>query len=238
MFPIQLIPWIVNSLRSRNQRANRQFQQRQWNVLAKQLADGEIQNLPNGAPFALYLRPFALEKFLRQPKRFFTVFFRDVVNFDFVLQEYFRGMEMLMISIGATNEEPGAGHVMTDDTVWRERFRTLATRAHTIVVVPGVQPSIRSEIRWLRDANLLSKAIFFKPGPYPSPYWQSAQEVFKTEEGIHLPDWMPRQVSFRLNSSGQAYDVMAWENVYRNKAIQAGLKQMRDLLLNRQANPE
>lgn len=238
MFPLQLIPWIVNWIRSYNQRANRQFQQRQWNALAQQLAEGKLQNLPNGAPFALYLRPFALESFLRQPKRFFTLFFRDVVNFDFVLQEYFKGMGMLMISIGETNEEAGAGHVLTDDAVWRERFRTLAVRAFTIVVVPGVNPSIRSEIRWLRDTNLLGKTIFFKPAPYPAPYWQTAQEVFRTEEGINLPDWLPRQVSFRVEPSGQAYDVMGWDNRYRHKAIQAGLNQMRDLLLNRPVNPE
>jgi membrane protein implicated in regulation of membrane protease activity len=185
--------------------------------------------------FVLYLRPFALEPHLRQLSDLLsprTLFLHPRVTFDYMLLQRLDALQLPLLCIGMPGDV-GAGRVVVSDSDWRLRFRELAALARTIVVVPGKQPGIRSEINWLRVAGLLRKAVFFKPTGYPREEWLAIQRVYEEEEDIELPDYLRRQVSFRLLTNGQSHDVMFWHNVFSSRAIARGEAQLDALLTNR-----
>jgi hypothetical protein len=203
----------------------KKMEQAERDRLAQKIAEETERRLISGilsgddiSPFALYLRPFALETVFREyPEELILphtalvpLSLRRKVNFDFILLEYFNALDMTLISIGAPNDKEGAGHVLTTDALWQERFHQLAKRATTIVVVPGIQPGIMAEIRWLRWTPFLAKAIFFKPKEYPKADWEIMQETYKRKEGIGLPDYSPSQLAFRLYQSGGYYQLWTW----------------------------
>lgn len=192
------------------------------------------------SPFALYLRPFALERIFGEYQKelmlphtlLVQMLLRQKVSFDFILQNHFSSFDMTLVSIGAPTGEEGAGHVVTTDASWQETFRKLAKRARSIVVVPGIQPGIMSEIRWLRFSGLLVKTVFFKPKEYPEAEWRKVQELYEQKECIDLPEYSPKQLSFRLYSSGRHYDLITWKTVYRKSKRELGEAQMRAILTN------
>ncbi len=111
-----------------------------------------ISNVISGnniSPFALYLRPFALETIFREYREelilphtaLIQLTLRRKINFDLILVEYFHQVDLTLISIGAPNEKEGAGHVSTTDALWQDCFHKLAKRATTIVVVPEFNPA-------------------------------------------------------------------------------------------------
>jgi hypothetical protein len=193
----------------------------------------------SASPFALYLRPFALERMIRESQEELLLqhpiqlLFRKKINFDFILQNYFNSLGVTVISIGTPNDREGAGHVVTTEASWRECFRQLAERATIIVVVPGIQAGIMAEIRWLIVSGLLVNAIFFKPKGYPKAEWQKMQALYEQEEDIDLPDYSLNQLSFRMYSSGRCHDVMTWGTVYRKRKKERGDAQMKAVLSNK-----
>lgn len=225
-------------------RANieRKADQEKRDKMAEELAEetarhmiSEIRSCNKTSPFVLYLRPFALEKAIRERRAgvgSFKMLFLDAgkINFSLLLQDYLRDSGLLLVSIGTPDNKEGAGHVITTDSLWRERFRQFAERATTIVVVPGIQSGILSEIRWLIVSGLLVNAIFFKPKGYPKADWQKMKELYEQEEDIELPDYSPKQLSFRMYSSGRCYDVLTWRTVYLRGERKRGEDQMRALL--------
>lgn len=229
----------------RSARTERKADQESRDRLAQQVAEeaerrliSEILFGGKTSPFVLYLRPFALEKAFREWKREtwlfkMLLFSAGKVNFDFLLQTYLNGLKIVLISIGAPNDKEGAGHVVGTDTTWRERFRQLAERATTIVVVPGIQAGILSEIRWLRVSGLLVNAVFFKPRGYPREAWEKMKQFYENEEDVELPDYSPKQLSFRMYSSGRCHDVLTWNSVYLRSKKRRGENQMRALLTNK-----
>lgn len=229
--------------------ARRTAEQKKRNIKAQQLADEIEKRIPDiisgkdTSPFVLYLRPFALEKSIREWKsetrRFERVFLDGgKINFDYLLQEHLNQLNMLLISIGPSVDEQGAGHVVMSNHGWHERFRHLAERARTIVVVPGMQNGILSEIRWLRVSGLLVNAVFFKPKSYPKADWQKVKEFYENEEDIELPDYTPKQLSFRMYSSGRCHNLLIWNNVYKKEDIRRGKDQLRAILINKPLNDD
>jgi hypothetical protein len=230
------------------QMAEQMAEQEERDRLAREIAEETerrlISDILSGSdvpPFALYLRPFALDMNIRQnqgkisllqPMRFIN-FFSEGLNFDYLLQNYYKSLGITLISIGSSNGFEGAGHLVTTDALWRERFRQLAERAKNIVVVPGIQPGIMAEIRWLRVSGLLVNSVFFKPIGYPKVEWQRIQELYEREEDIALPDYSPNQLSFRMYSSGRCYDVRMWGTVYLPGKKKRGAAQMKSLLSNK-----
>jgi hypothetical protein len=237
MFPILPIVWLIRFLYwLAIDHPKRMAEQRERDRLAQEIAEdterrilSEILSGKDIAPFALYLRPFALEKdaFVNQ------LLSREMSKFDHILQSHYEPLGITLLSIGSQINKEGAGHVVTTDDQWRERFRQLAERATTIVVVPGVQPGIMSEIRWLRVSGLLVNSVFFKPTGYPKAEWRKMQEIYEQQEDIELPDYSPKQLSFRMYSSGICYDVMTWSTVYFPHKRRRGRGQMRSVLSNR-----
>lgn len=194
--------------------------------IASQDADSEIQ------PFALYLRPFGLEKAIRKWRiglTGFKTFFleTDKVNFEHFLVEIFNSLDLVLISFGFHDGQVGAGRVNTSDIEWIDRFRKLADRATAIVVVPGSQPGIIEEIRWLRERNLLAKTIFFKPRWYPRVAWQKMAQFYEDEGGIKFPAFSPKQIAFRVDSDGKCHEITWWRTgLWRRVSA----RQMRALL--------
>jgi hypothetical protein len=175
-------------------------------------AGASISDLPK---FALYLRPFRAE-------RSFTTWRTGIANskhqfidsgsvaFDYSLLDFFDRMDIHLLSIGARKSDEGAGRIEASDSEWRARFRLLAERANVILVVPGLQPGILSEIRWLRAAGLLSRTILFKPSGYTRGGWLAVARGFEEQEDIELPVYSSHQISFRMYPSGICHDVRTW----------------------------
>jgi hypothetical protein len=196
----------------------------------------------DGAAFALYLRPFAVDKVIRKRAQelswlphvlIMQLIFPDRVNFDYELNEDFKSLlGIQLISLDAENENQGAGHFQTTDSAWVQEFRLLAVRAKTIVIVPGVSSGIMDEIRWLTMTGLLSNAVFFKPRGYPKSLWQATKEEYEREGVIELPNYSPHRLSFRINTEGNCYDVHDWK-VRRRGSEKLGRAQRRRLLTNR-----
>jgi len=240
MFPIVPIIWLIRfGYWLVIDHPKRMAEQRRRDRLAQEIAEETerhiLSNILSGkeiAPFALYLRPFALEKQTLSD----LVLAREISNFDHILQGHYESQGTTLIKIGTPNNKEGAGHIVTTDDSWRERFRQLAERATTIVVVPGIQPGIMSEIRWLRVSGLLVNSVFFKPIGYPKADWVKMQELYEQEEDIELPDYSPKQLSFRMYSSGICYDVEPWGTVYLPHKKRRGRAQMRAVLSNQPAD--
>lgn len=240
MFPITVIPFLIGVIRTLKERYERRVEQSERDRLAQQIADGrlipDILSGSNPLPFALYLRPFALEEWLRE-YQVLSLFFPDKVHFDFILHKHLRDLGILLVSIGAPDGKVGAGHVSAPESLWTKRFRELAKRATTIIVVPGIHAGIMSEIRWLRAAGLLDKTVFFKPTGYPKIYWQKTHEFYRHHEGIEFPGYSLKQLSFRIHSSGRCYDLIEWGNrVFRRRKREIAEAQMRAVLSNNPVN--
>jgi hypothetical protein len=221
-------------------RAERRVEQEQRDRIAERLAakvERQVASLQPGGEiqsFALYLRPFVLEKAIREWKigaGSFKTFFLETgkVNFEHFLLEIFSSLDVVQVSIGSPDGQEGAGRVITADTEWSDRFRKLADRASTIVVVPGVQPGIIEEIRWLRARGLLGKTAFFKPKWYPRTAWQTMKQLYEDEGGIELPAFSSRQISFRADPAGKCCGVTWWRTGLWRRLTE---RQMRTLLVN------
>ncbi|HEV7671050.1 MAG TPA: hypothetical protein VGS22_21240 [Thermoanaerobaculia bacterium] len=187
-------------------------------------------------PFALYLRPFAVEGQLRNRHSWVSLittrpFEPYKKGFDFEISKYFEGIGILLICIGVHGSE-GAGQVITDDATWLTRFRELAQSAESIVVVPGCQPGIIAEIRWLRVTGLLVRTVFFKPKGYPRSEWVRASKALEEEDDIVLPGYVSKTVSFRLYSSGNPNQILTWKSVFGATNARRGQKQIEAVLTN------
>ena len=200
----------------------------------------EVLSGNNITPFALYLRPFALERILEEdPAETMSSYIlpgQMIIHpgrrFDFILQNHFDALDMMLISLGGPSEKEGAGRILTTDDSWEECFHRLAKRARTIIVVPGTQLGIMAEVRWLRVSGLLRKTVFFKPKEYLETEWRKVQELYEQKEYIHLPDYSQKQLSFRLYPSGEYHDLLTWEPVYRTSKRELGDAQMKAVLMN------
>jgi hypothetical protein len=219
-------------------RVERGAEQEQRNRLAEQLAaavengdgkDGEVR------PFALYLRPFALESSLYgwisgTGSKEAESLESGAVTFDRFLQEHLNYLDIPLIRIGIRRKREGAGHVLTSDVEWCDRFRKLADRAAVIFVVPGMSDGILEEVHWLMGRGLLTRTVFFQPKGYPRAAWQQVKTSHKEKEGLGLPEYSAKQVSFRLDSSGRCFDVETWIRVSGRPAMRRSVGQMRALL--------
>lgn len=221
-------------------REEQKFRDRSAQSLAEE-AERRATGILSGtdtSPFVLYLRPFALEKAIREwkvgatySKTFFLVE-GGRENFDYLLLDQLNHLDMPLVSIGCPKNQEGAGHVVATDLSWRERFHQLAERATTVVVVPGIQAGIKAEIRWLRVAGLLVKTVFFKPAGYPKEEWKRISKFYEEEDDMQLPDYSSKQLSFRMYSSGKYHELLTWRTVYRKNTRKRGADQMRTILSN------
>lgn len=229
---IALFGWREERMREQEERDREA--QRVADEIERQVSSEDVSaaNIP---PFALYLRPFAIENAIRKRGNEIGIVPTLLVGkmgFDHYLQPYFSSLGMPLISIVPTYAPLGAGHLFTSDSSWRDRFRMLAPRAKTIVVVPGIQPGIVAEIRWLMVSGLLGNAVFFKPKGYPKAEWEKMKRLYEEDEGIELPDYSPKQLSFRMYSSGICHGLLEWRTTFLTGDRVRGEKQMRAILNN------
>ncbi len=235
---------VIGAIAMHYARIERRIEQEQRDRIAERLAakiERQVASLKAGSeiqPFALYLRPFALEKTIREWKigtGSFKTFFLETgkVNFEHFLLEIFNSLDIVLIGIGFPDGQEGAGHVTTTDIEWSDRFRKLADRAAAIVVVPGTQPGIIEEIQWLKESGLLMKTIFFKPKWYPRIAWQKMRQFHEYKRDIELPAFSSKQVTFRVDSSGRCCDVTLWRTGLWRRVTE---RQMRSLLVHARAD--
>jgi hypothetical protein len=252
IFLINLIRWLSSRPKRRAAQQEQAVARRERVRMAQEIAEKAerqlIADIVSGVdvpPFALYLRPFALEKVLRErtglslwdavnPQKLLFHICSVKEPFDFKLQRYVSSLALPLISIGPVRyDNDGAAQVVATDFDWRDRFRHLAERAFPIIVIPGSQDGIVAEIRWLIVTGLLVNAIFFKPASYPKIEWEKVQELYQRQEDIYLPEYSRKQLTFRMYSSGKCHSVTPWNTVYRKGEIDRGNAQMRAILLNR-----
>jgi hypothetical protein len=246
-FCFLLVVGVVLAIKTRRAaRVERREDQERRDKLAQQLAaETELavsESIAHGSPlpFVLYLRPFCLEATFRERRKEIGWFGNLLLgsgkmNFDFFLQADLKDINVLLVSIGVPNEKEGAGHIVTTDASWRDRFRKLAEWAKTIVVVPGMQAGILAEIRWLRVSGLLVNSVFIKPKGYPLDEWETMREFYEDEEDVEFPAYSRKQLSFRMYSSGICYDIRrwSWQIAVSKKQKKRGRDEMRALLTNR-----
>jgi hypothetical protein len=219
-------------------RAERGAEQEQRNRLAERLATAVEHGDPQGGqiqPFALYLRPFALERSLqgrvhRAGSEEMSFLESGAVAFDRFLQEHLDYLDLPLISIGIDRLREGAGNVPTTDEEWLDLFRKLAGHATAIFVVPGMSNGILEEVHWLKENGLLAKTVFFKPAGYSRAAWQKLRVFHEGEKGMEFPEYSAKQVSFRLGSAGGCQDVQTWPVVSDKQAMKRSVGQMRALL--------
>src|ERR1041384_4565570 len=170
-------------------------------------------------PFALYLRPFALERFVRGQRKW-VPFDADKpistsaqIDFDYFLQEHYHGFGLHLVSLDAKGTSQGAGHVITDDVHWFNKFCRLAIHAKVIIVIPGTSLGTLEEIRWLTKSELLNKTIFLKPQGYPRDEWKRTSDYFREKEGMDFPSYSRLLMSFRINKDGSYHHNETWKEI-------------------------
>jgi hypothetical protein len=193
------------------------------NEVARRLADEatarHVEELRSGRPvppFVLYLRPFRFDGRLDAvpgtaiSPPFTPSFFMgiDASGFEEYLTQALKRSSTPMIALGPEGSS-GGGRIPTADSEWRQRFMILANAASAIAFVPGEQQGVVEELRYLRREGLLWKALFFKPRGYSKEAWTKLGHLLD-EEGIELPRWGSRMLSFRLYDSGRVHDTVEW----------------------------
>jgi len=192
-------------------------------------------------PFALYLRPFLIDKKVRVwehrlsriPRlRMMQWLLRDKVNYDYRLRREFETwLRTSLLSFDA-GDKPGASHLRATDSNWEEKFQLLAPSAQTIVVVPGISDGIIKEMRWLMMAGLVDITVFLKPKGYPKKKWTEARLSFE-KGGVRLPPYYSKELSFRIDSSGRCYQEHKWRPKFRYSKEDLDMVMRRRLLANR-----
>ncbi|MEM9811341.1 MAG: hypothetical protein AAF913_01625 [Pseudomonadota bacterium] len=70
------------------------------------------------------------------------------------------------VALGQTLPLPpdhGTAFVLTTDETWWSVFQELSRSAAILVLIPEITPSLQREMRWLREADLISKVILVMP---------------------------------------------------------------------------
>jgi hypothetical protein len=158
---------------------------------------------------------------------------RDKVNYDYQLKQEFLALLDVNLLCFDVTDAPGAAHLKTADETWVEDFQRLASRARTIVIVPGVSKGIGDEIRWLTQNGLLNTAFFLKPKGYPKHRWNEMVSKWKEKAFLELPVYTRREMSFRLDSNGKCFEECTWPSRLLARGNLRDLEMRRRLFANR-----
>jgi hypothetical protein len=126
--------------------------------------------------FSLFLRSFSTIQYLKvlnTNSNVFPVFFKDLIptylNIEFVIARYLeiekRNNNNKLYAIGGDITEPSTGRLFIPDEDWRSVFESFATKAKSIIIIPGYTESSMWEIEWIKENNMFYKAVFLMPGP-------------------------------------------------------------------------
>lgn len=192
--------------------------------------------------FALYLRPFTIDKKIRVRSisssrlphiRIIHWLLRDRVNYDYQLKEEFEALVGITLLSFDGSDNPGAAHLRSTHVKWFEDFRRLAPRAEAIVIVPGIDRGILDEVRWLKSNDLLDNAIFLKPKGYPKRRWEELKRQYEVE-GFHgVPGYSFKEISFRIDATGRCFEECPWPRRYTINGFERAVVKRRRLLLHR-----
>ena len=193
-------------------------------------------------PFALYLRPFEIDKKIRKRSvsdsrfpqiRVIHSLLRDKVNYDYHLRQEFEALLDVTLLCFDGTDSPGAAHVKATNDTWIAKFRLLAPRARAIVIVPGISDGILNEICWLSEEGLLQTALFLKPKGYPKSRWQEMKRSYEKEIFLEVPNYCSPELSFRIDLSGRCYEECKWPYAFRFSTLMEAFIKRRRLLANR-----
>ena len=166
------------------------------------------------ATFFLYLRPFSTTGQLISPNpeyvkgpmapRAYTQ--PQSVEFETRLAHVIESLGSL-VAFGRPGEHYGAGRVLATEDEWRANFKSLASRAKAIFVIPLNAPSTQWEVDWLIQAGLIAKCVFVMP-PRPSDLfaslsrsWAEARTIL-LDKGITLPEYSDGGSLFKVELNG------------------------------------
>lgn len=108
------------------------------------------------ARFALYLRPFAID-------RRTAIWGTDsIASFEGLLTDALNS-DMPVVCLGQPYGQDRPGAIATSDEQWQNDFKLLASQARFVAIVPLLQRGTCWEILWLAENDLLHKSVFLQP---------------------------------------------------------------------------
>jgi hypothetical protein len=130
-----------------------------------------------GAPFVLYLRPFAIERRLLGylplvgglPYIWTIPLARYLFGLEAYLNHAIEPAGFLLIAIGEMDETVGIAKLKPTDAEWRDLFVDLGRRASAIVVVPFTSAGSVWELDWIVE-NALAKTVLVLPPVNQDPF--------------------------------------------------------------------
>ena len=135
------------------------------------------ERIAGGAPFVLYLRPFAIERrligYLPMIGGLPYVWAIPLMRYLFGLEAYLKraiepaGLEL--IAIGEVDGTAGIAKIKPTDDEWQDLFIDHALRSRCIVVVPFTSAGSVWELDWIVE-NALAKTILVLPSVEQDPF--------------------------------------------------------------------
>ncbi len=113
-----------------------------------------------------------------------------------------------LVALGFPGETDVGGRIPTADDNWQYAFAQLAQCAVAIFLVPANRTSVKWEVQWLVERNMLSKVLFVMPPEIDSwttsiqMEWIEAKEAFR-EMGLDLPSYNGKGMLIRLSRAGE-----------------------------------
>jgi hypothetical protein len=170
--------------------------------------------------YYLYLRPFNLDQATPQKNPVYSPYpilsghyTQDQSElFEAQFSNAMRG-NIPILSLGRQGEIfGGASRVETSDEEWQSLFILLAARARGIFLFPGSSTGSLTELRWIRDNNLLSKTVCLQPPTGTNKAvieaeWLQIRSNLLNEQ-FALPEFADKGCIFSLAPSGSLRE--AW----------------------------
>jgi hypothetical protein len=143
--------------------------------------------------FALYLRPFSSTGNLDAQG---TSEEADPLDLESVLSYAVRP-ELMLLGLNRIQEKSivGAGYVYGPDEDWFARFKTLASNARLLFLLPSTQKGTLEEVEWVFANQALEKCVFIMPETITGRGWQSSVsapttvKVYEQRFIDHAPEW-------------------------------------------------
>lgn len=189
----------------------------------------------DGLRYSLWLRPFlstgririiAKSRYVKlkhedESKGGYHIYFGD---FETVLAEAVEPIAPL-VALGDDGEQVGAGRVKVGETEWQDTFVLLASRAHSIFLMPSLRPGTQWELNYtLNTPEVLRKCVFVLPPDYRLQGRVRAKFEVPGASDVHQPDVLEarRDALEALSQLLADEDYLAMENAASGALFRLG----------------
>ncbi|MCP4622332.1 MAG: hypothetical protein GY850_02260 [bacterium] len=163
----------------------------------------DIRSSKKPATFSFYLRSFdttgkLLEILERKSVMPFQYDDTDLETFIACAVEPFASL----LALGMKGEQIGAGRIESDENSWERTMELLAKKAKFLFVIPYDSDGAKTELKFIRNNNLLKKTIFIMP-PQAVKQLNWAEQWKRATKGVEeydykLPSYNPNGMIFYM----------------------------------------